>query len=304
LRLDDLFVALQTLYGAGGTIGCSNDPTEANLAKFKQYVSQTSGAISPAQAKSKFEKLGAVLGLQNVRVFGVPPDSHFAELLVEADIHMKRLSIGADRSPVKGFRSHLSMVGAGENTMQRWWFTPLYDAFTKSDDGLAFAFSGPRVQLMSQEEMVSDSGARSNAPFTHVSGQKFAQQFTQKFPEMANAEPMFAELQSLFDLAVLGALFKKERLPERVNWPMSLFLDSTRATFVKRKVPKQVESVSNHKTIGKSLYVAQVSGGVTIDARQVVQSAEFHGDSDRALDAARGKAITTDRPQKHPWWWD
>lgn len=304
LRLDDLFVALQALNREGGTIGCSIDPTEANLANFKQYMAQSSGAISPSQARAKFEKLGEVLGMQTVRVFGVPADSHFAELLVEADIHMKRLSIGVDRSPVKGFRSHLSMVGAGENTMQRWWFTPLYDAFTKSDDGLAFAFSGQRVQLMSQEELVSDSGTRSNAPFTHVSGQKFAKQFTDKFPEMANAEPMFAELQSLFDLAVLGALLKKERLPDRVGWAMSLFLDPDRASIVKRNVPKQVESVSNYKTIGKSLFVAQVSGGVTIDPRMVVQSAEFRGDSSRTVESAKAKAMETDRPEKHPWWWD
>lgn len=304
LRLDDLMVALRTIDSGAGTIGCSIDPRQESLANLQKYLSQTSNATTPALARAKFEKLHKVLGMQDVRVMGVSPDTHFAELLVEADIHMKRLSIGADPPPVKGFKSHLAMVGAGENTMQRWWFTPLYDAFKKSDDGLAFEFNGPRVQLMSQEELVSDSGTRSSAAFSHVSGQRFAKQFTDRFPEMAKVTPMFAELQSLFDLAVLAALIQKERLAQKVGWPMALFLDAERATVSTRNVPRQVESVSNYKTIGKSLYVAQVGGGITIDPRTLVNSNDFHRDPDSKLAGARQEAIGAARLEEHPWWWD
>jgi hypothetical protein len=304
LRLDDLLVAIRALSLRSGTIGCSIDPTEANLAKFKAFVSQDSGAISPEQARAKFARLGDVLGMQDVSVFGVPADSHFAEQLVEADIRMKRLSIGADRTPVRGFKSHLSLVGRGENTMQRWWFTPLYDAFTKSDDGLAFQFSGQRVQLMSQEELISDSGKRTNAPFSHVSTQKYSKQFTARFPELAVVTPSFAELQSLFDLAVLAALMQKERLPEKIGWPMALFLDAQRASLVKQNVPKQVKSISKFKTIGQSLYVAQVGGGVTIDPVQMLQETEFRNDSGEKLGALRIEEFAREKSEDHPWWWD
>ncbi len=172
--------------------------------------------------------------MQDVSLGGVPAESHFAELLVEADIRMKRVAIGVDGPPVKGFRSHLSMVGAGGNSMQRWWFTPLYDAFTKTADGLAYDFRGQRAQLVSQEELVSAAGRRSNAPFTPVSTQKFSKQFTARFAEIADATPVFAELQSMFDLAVLAALLKKEGLSQKVGWAMELFLDAERATIAKR----------------------------------------------------------------------
>lgn len=304
LRLDDLLVALRALNLRSGTIGCSIDPTEENLAKFKAFVARDSGAISPDQAKTKFARLGEVLGMQNVSVFGVPPDSHFAEILVEADIRMKRLSIGADRTPLRGFKSHLALVGRGENTMQRWWFTPLYDAFTRSDDGLAFQFSGQRVQLMSQEELISDAGKRTNAPFSHVSTQKYSKQFTARFPELAVVTPAFAELQSLFDLAILAALMQKEGLPEKIGWPMALFLDAQRASLVKQNVPKQVQSISKFKTMGQSLYVAQVGGGVTIDPVQMLQEAEFRDDSGAKLGTMRADEIAREKSDEHPWWWD
>ncbi|MFN0051504.1 MAG: DUF1598 domain-containing protein [Planctomycetales bacterium] len=304
LRLDDLMVALRAVAAGEGTIGCSIDPTEENLARFKEYLARTSGTLSPAQAKAKFEKLGTILGMQTVSLFGVPPESHFAELLVEADIHMKRLAVGVERVPVKGFRSHLALVGAGENTMQRWWFTPLYDPFARSADGLAYRLSGQRVQLLAQEELVSETGKRTNAPFTRASVQKFGKQFTEKFPELAAAIPAFAELQSLFDLTVLAALIRQEGLAKRVGWPMQLFLDPERGSIAPRNVPRQVESLSNHKVIGKSLYVAQVGGGVTIIPDNVLQGADYEADSAGELAAQRDQAMQAERPQKHLWWWD
>ena len=304
LRLDDLLIALRSLDGRQATIGCSIDPIQENLARFKSFVSRDRGVISPAQAKAKFAKLGAVLGLQNVRIFGVPPDSHFAEVLLAADIAMKRLAIGIDRPPIRGFRSHLALVGAGENTMQRWWLSPLYDPFVKSGDGLAFAFHGPRVRLQSEEQLVADSGTYTAASFMHPSARKFSQQFTERYPELADAAPVFAELHGLFDLAILAALLEKERLFERAGWRMTLFLDEDRADLVKRPVPRQIHSVSNYKTIGKSLYVAQVSGGVTIDAGHVLPAAEFTSDPEGKLAGARGEALAPEKPEQHPWWWD
>ncbi len=46
LRLDDLIVALRALERGGGTIRCSIDPTQANLAKLSAYIADTSGAAA------------------------------------------------------------------------------------------------------------------------------------------------------------------------------------------------------------------------------------------------------------------
>lgn len=304
IRLDDLLVALRTLERASGTMGCSIDATQSGLASLNSYLSQTSGALPPEQAVAKFKKLPEVVGMQNVRIFGVPAESHFAKAVVEADYKMKLLSIGLDQAPVKGFKSHLALVGPGENAMQRWWFAPLYEAFVKSDDSLAFAFNGQRVQLMAQEELVSADGRRSDAPFTHISSRKFAKQFTDRYQEIAAVSPMYAELQNLFDLAVLAALLKKERLSQRAGWKMELFLDPARAAVATQHVPRQVESVSNYKVANGNLYVAQVAGGVTIDPWQMLTNAEYQRDSGGKLAGERQSALGGHASSDHVWWWD
>jgi hypothetical protein len=217
---------------------------------------------------------------------------------------MKLISIGLEIPPIKGLRSHLSMAGSAGNSTQRWWFTPLYDNFVKSDDGLAFQFAGPRAQLMSQEEFVNQAGQRWAAPVTRITTQRFSKQFTEKFPQLADASPVFAELQSLIDLAVMAALLKKERLPEKVDWKMSLFLDEQAATIEKHNVPRQVPTAVNYKMTGTKMIVGEVGGGVTIDAAQTVKALEFVGDDDSKLKSARERAATEKPSEKHPWWWD
>jgi hypothetical protein len=306
LRLDDLMVALRALERGGGAIRCSIDPTAENLAKLAAFAARNSGPATLEEAKLQFEQLGDVLGMQNISLSGIPVESHFAELLVEADIRMKRVSVGVDTLPVKGFHSHLAMVGPGANSVERWWFTPLYDAFIKTADGLAFELGGQRVQLLSQDELVSSTGQRTSAPFTRLTTKKFSKQFTDRYAEVAKVVPVFAELQSLFDLAIVAALIKKECLDKRVDWPMSLFLDAQRATIVKRNVPRQIHSVSNYKVIGKGVFVSQVTGGVVIDPWQVVRHNEYQTDSTGNLREIHDEAAaaTRQRPGDHRWWWD
>lgn len=303
LRLDDLLVAVRALV-RGGTLGCSIDPVESNLAELKDYITKNTTPLTPDTVKARYEQFRRILGMHNVRVFGISADSHFAEVLVEADYRMKRLSMGLDPAGVKGFKSHLAMLGPGANMMQRWWFTPLYNPFTKSADGLAFQFSGQRLQLMAQNEIVSDSGQFRDASLTRATEEKFARHFTDKFPELADANPVFAELQNLVDLAIVAALLKKERLPEKVGWTMSLFLDADRATIAKRPVPKRVAATMNYKSGSGKVYIGLVGGGVTIDPARTVLRNEFRDDSDGKLEASRTSSALEQRPEKHPWWWD
>ena len=147
LRLDDLIVALRTVPRAS-LIGCSIDPTQEGLVRFNDYVKRNSFATTVAVIQQRFREMAQAMGNQDVSVFGVPANSHFATVLVEADYRMKLMSVGLERPKISKWKSHLELVGSGGNTLQRWWFTPLYDAFRQSEDGNAFQFSGPRVQLM------------------------------------------------------------------------------------------------------------------------------------------------------------
>ncbi len=82
LRLDDLLVALRAIHRQGGTIRCSIDPTEANLARLAAFARKNSGPATFEEARLQYEQMGDILGMQNITLAGIPVDSHFAELLV------------------------------------------------------------------------------------------------------------------------------------------------------------------------------------------------------------------------------
>ena len=299
LRLDDLIVALRTI-PKRGFVGCSIDPKKQNLVNFNDFIKRNSSPASPAVIARRFAAMKKVLGMQDVSVFGVPADSHFAQVLVEADYRMKLISIGIEKPPLRRFRSHLDFVKPAGNTLQRWWFSPLYDAFQKNNDGSVFKFSGQRMQLMSQSETVDAQGNRSPSPFKNVSQEKFAQHFTERFDDLAGVSPIFAELQNLTDLSIMVTLLQKERIPQKLDWDMSLFLDEAKAKLMTWNAPKEVDSAVNFRKKGR-LILGLVGGGVTISPRQILNTVPFETSNSRTLDTSRQQASA---PAESIWWWD
>ncbi|MFQ5731226.1 MAG: DUF1598 domain-containing protein [Planctomycetaceae bacterium] len=304
LRVDDLVLALRAMRGRG-EIGCSIDPIAENLKALTQYLRRNSTPASRAVAKSRYGVMARILGMQNIRVWGVPAESHFGQMLVEADYRMKRISMGVDRAGVRGFRTHLSMLRPKGNSMQRWWFTPLYDAFLTTKDGNAFQLAGPRAQLLSQEELPTPGGGRVDAAVTRLSTQAYAKHFTMKFPQLAEKIPAFAELRNLFDLSIVAALLKTKGLSRKAGWKMSLFLDERRATIVKGHAPKQVHSIFNTRSAGRRVVLGLIGGGVVIKPIQTAESIEFKTVTRGELIEHRAAvAEKKTRPKAHPWWWD
>lgn len=299
LRLDDLIVALRTV-GKSQMIGCSIDPVPANHAKLLDAAKANAGPSTPAAIQQRFQQLARILGNQVVTVQGVPADTHFAHVLVEADYRMKLIAVGVERPKVPGLRSQMDLQLPGETIYQRWWFTPLYESINTTDDANAFQLTGQRLQLLSQDDQTDQSGHRSNAATTRVSTQKFAKQFTEKFEDLAAAVPIFAELQNVTDLCILAALLRKERLAERVQWKIELFLDADRMPVLTGRAPQHVPTVGNFKRSGQLML--GLIGGVSIDASAALQTVPRSADKSRALDSTRTqKAVPADADR---WWWD
>ncbi len=304
IRLDDLMVALRSIERAP-TVGCSIDPVQANLAAFQRYVNQNNGVSgSRAETAARYKEMARILGNQDVRVFGVPPETHFAQVLVEADYRMKLLSVGLESVSVNGFRSHLSMTPLRGNSMQRWWMSPLYEPFQVSADRNAFQFAGQRVQLLAQEEVTDAAGNRAEAAFTKRSTSKWAQLFTEKYDEIAEESPVLAELQNLFDLSILAALIRRERLAQKAGWSMAHFLDAEKGTVATGRAPRQVPSVSNYRATGRGAVVGLVGGGVVMSPSLALADTSFKSEETGRLGNQRASSGNRTPPAEHPWWWD
>ena len=107
VELQDLATALRAYPPSGakaGMIGCSIDPTEQGLKNLQEFIKKGSRLVranpNPATIRNFALGMRQQLGLQDVTVDGIPPETHFAQVLVEADYRMKLVGIGLEKPPV------------------------------------------------------------------------------------------------------------------------------------------------------------------------------------------------------------
>jgi hypothetical protein len=156
-----------------------------------------------------------------------------------------------------------------ENSLQRWWFVPDYAPIQTDADRTWFSLSGPRLKLLAQEEYTNAAGQRFDAAVTRPSVEEFARRFTEHYSELAEQQPVFAELRNLFDAAVVGALLRRERLCERTGCDLPTLLQDERLPRQSYPVAKTVHSTSQTRMVGNVML--GLVGGVSLDPRPMLR---------------------------------
>jgi len=268
LNLEDLLVAWRTVQSGQTVVICSIDPTEEGIAAFKAYSSQNQVAATPAAIGQIFQTMAERLGRQTITLTGVPRDSHFAMVLVEADLRMKRIALGKDPAGVRGVPSHLSLMRLGDASMTRWWFVPLYDPIGVNADRTRFELSGQRLQLLGQDEYTNFQGQRSVAASNRLGTTKFVKEFTDHIPQMVEVQPAFAELQNLFDWMVVCTLIQNQKLAAEIDWSPAVLGDAKSLPVATYPVPEGVDAVAATNKIGRT--ILGLVGGVELNVNNVV----------------------------------
>jgi hypothetical protein len=286
MNLDDLVIALRAAAGADrGEIACSIDPTDSGRAQLRTYVKTLRQMGDPKTIEQGIE---SALGRQQISVMGVPASSHFAAVLVASDYRMKRLAMAFERSPIKGLPSYLDMYTGSStgmsNMMPRWWLEPKFDGLVRDADGLAWEFQGSGVKCMTEEDFQAASGTREHTGRASPIAQRWADNMSKHYGELAVAEPIFGELQNCMELAVAAELIVRENLPQKAGCSLSTLLDGTSIKPVELQAPTQVDSRVSMLRKGHN-WIISASGGVTIHSAEIVEHAKFS----TTVDAARSK---------------
>src|SRR6185369_4015309 len=202
VELQDLAAALRA-YPAGGkathTIAVSIDPTAEGLARMQQWLASI--RPTPGDAEAIVEGLKKQLGLHNVTITGISPQTHFAQVMVEADYRMKLIGIGIEPPPVKmaTYIDRASPTDVSRNALQRWFFTPNYDCVRVAEDDLAMELVGQGVKLIGESERVQGDGARVAGRGQSKASQVYCDSFTANYPQIAARHPVYAQLKNLID---------------------------------------------------------------------------------------------------------
>jgi len=310
LNLEDLVTVLRTFSKDGmGIFGCSINPREAGLKKLKAYVEKSNarGPINSRLVRTWVKNLQKQLGLQDIVVYGVPQDSRVCRVIVEADYRMKLIGIGKldGGSEIKSFFDLLPL-----NLQQsppnldalRWWLTMKYESVTHSPDRNVFGFEGSSVLCQSENQLVTSQGKRIQTGKSEATNRLFAEKFTQHYDELAERDLVFADMQNIFDLALVAALIRQERLDERAGWNRGAFATGGAYLPSSYKTPKTVDSVVNHKVYNGKDIVVQVAGGVRGDLLSVVKNEKLQREVPR-LNNLANESRASQLPAGR-WWWD
>ena len=305
LQLDDFVALLRNAFEKDSRFGCSINPRKKNLAAARAYLAATNGqAIKSSQRAKWLAGLRDAVGKQDVVVFGIDPSTRAARVLVEADYHMKLIGMGLEPG-TPGVSSYLASVSDPAKSMSllRWWFTLNYDSVETTAQRNAFQLQGPGVKVLSENELLTQQGERLQTGKADLRTQQFAQSFTQHFKDLAVKYPVYAELQNIFDLALITALVRHEDLGERVNWSATHFRDTEKFRLRRSVAPTEVQSVINHRVLGGKQIIAGVSGGVTVDAHPLTKPSAIKAATYGLMRAARKDAVPANL-DRYGWWWD
>ena len=282
------------------------------LAATKAFLEKSSAAPLKAGARDRWlGQLRDTLGKQDITVYGIDPRTRAGRTMIEADYRMKLVGMGLEEG-VLGVKSYLASIptpaeGEAPPPMDvlRWWFTLNYEGLLTTKGRDAFQLKGAGVQVKSENELLSDLGERIHTGGSDQLNRQFAHSFTKEIDALAAKYPIYAELRNVFDLALVSAVIVREDLPQQAGWTPTHFSPDGSYEPELGPAPKEVETVINHRVIGKKHIVAGVSGGVRVDVPAWLAAKErITTDQYGLVTAAHGNSKRPEKLDHEVWWWD
>jgi hypothetical protein len=310
LFLDDLVTVLRTFAPHGpGYFNCQIVPREEGLRRIKQFVEESNarGPLEPGAVRNWTNQLQQQLGLQDVEINGIPDDSRVAEVIFEADYRLKMIGIGK-LAGVPGIPSVFDLfpktgeVKSRRMDALRWWLSMKYDAVMHSPDRNVFEIQGAAVLCQSENEKISATGQRVHTGKSEAANRLFAANFTDHYSELAAQDPVFADLQNIFDLSLVAALLADNRVPDRLGWNLGAFAAEGAYHTAHYQSPKSILSVVNHRVYNGKDIVVQVAGGVDGQIRKVLSDPHVFRETTQ-LAGVQNKGRAPELPEGR-WWWD
>ena len=306
LRLDDLVVLMRHMRATDNArFGCSITPRQAALRETQSFLTKSATNLLRPGRRAREKWLDTIrekMGHQDIEIYGIDPRTRVARVLIEADYRMKLVGLGLEEGTF-GVTSYLDGLPDADAKMDvlRWWFTLNHQAILATADGHGYELRGQGVQVKSENELLSEAGERVHTGKSKDPNRAFAESFTANFKTLAEKYPVYADLENVFDLALVAALVQEHKLCEQVGWHMSHLGDPKSFAVALGESPTEVETVLAHRITESGRILAGISGGVRCDPALRVAAAEIKTDTYGLLKAERSGA----QPEESiRWWWD
>jgi hypothetical protein len=331
LNLDDLVIALQHAWlkfakrndNVVETMspGCSIDPFPENIRALEAIDQQTHPRTSLAEQEKQLEMWRLECEKpQAVRVLGIPFNSHFAKVMVQADYDLKRLADGSDVLDLPGFvsitdeyidqaqtaLSEQKPIALPGSILNRFWLYPGENTYEEADD--AFFIKRSPVTLQTELMHSNAKGEISGAGVSDPSAGRFANDFTLLYERIEEDRAIYQELEGLFRFVAVATILK-DRSERSAPLNLGYLLDEYKVPEVKvetslagRHAVKEIQQTSEDSSGRREVHFwLRSCGGVDIalDRWPVTTSLEQTGTL-----AALKAAILKAKPAPDALYWD
>ncbi|MBD3392048.1 MAG: DUF1598 domain-containing protein [Chitinivibrionales bacterium] len=324
-RTEDFVVALRNAYlkyakRKGNTMlyaapTCSIDPDPRMLKKLagigqrimgKQLSEEEFGEVVDAWKKT-------CRAPQTVRILGIPRNTRFARVMVDADYQLKKLVDGSDTLSIPGFSSHTHMIlnqskkeflagtplSARPSMLNRYWFTP--GTLHAEHDGGTVLLRSCAVEVLTEEEMLAARGERTQTGRADALAAKFASDFGAHFGDIAAKRAIYLELENLYRFVLAAQIMKEQDALTTAGFEAGYLLEDlpVREVKVAGSVPGwssyAYETSERPENGGKRVATFRIPscGGVSMDIR--VTDKVLVREKNRAM-SRLGKEAVSNRP--------
>ncbi len=194
--------------------GCSIDPDQQVMLKLSKLGGEVLSRRSIEESRKVLSEWHSICRQpQNVRIMGIPFNSHFAEVMVRADYDMKNIVNGTDSVEISGLHSLVEMKETQvfekilnkkpisiTLSMNRFWFYPGENKYEESE-GMVLIRQCPVLLLTENEYNSSDKKVDSLA-------NQFAHNVTVHYGELAQERVIYNKLKTLFRLVCIAKILK------------------------------------------------------------------------------------------------
>ena len=267
LLLDNLLSALRAVNAPQpARISCSIDPTKQGMVNYKNTLNRLSRA-GVRNPNILAPQLKQAMGNQTVSINGIPGDTHFARILVAADIRMKQIAMELNDSKVlPGFITSAknSVSVTNTNVNPRWWLACNYDSVARDAEGLAWEIRGQGVKTMTESELYKENG-QVQAVGKDPAAEKWAQLMTDRYDALGKEDPVFTELRNVMDMCVAAAVIRNHNLQQAAQLELPHLLGQQRSLSTEAwHTPREVSTQTSFIKTSRGLTIT-ASGGVDID---------------------------------------
>lgn len=261
LNVEDFIIALRSAWHKYEEFcpKCTILPNATTIQQLQLIGRRMLSAKSPEEAERHIAEWHRVCqNPQRAQVWGIPVDSRFAQIIIQADYGMKKIVDGSDSLGIPGLSSLVDMtvekilqdvsqnrpVSVSLSSMNRFWFYPGRNLY-EYEEGIAL-IDECQVTLLT-EETYSAGGQIRGAGVQNPLAQKFAENFTAQYKQVAGKRPIYAQLENLYRFVALANIMKYKAASTQAGLDLDYLLDEYPIS--RTNVETQLPGRSNVKRI-------------------------------------------------------